>query len=152
MLIELIRLGLAQKVTDIIIENGGGDSQEDWWSVRKDTNEMCLEWDGEGVESFAHRLVSSWIRTEHDLVALAWEWADSQVSNWTAQQCIDYAGLNGVDNASSYCYAKALIKFQEQVFELWSADLSGYEKVWRPLIPYNKAYNQISKLLTECPR
>lgn len=57
---KLERLGIAHKVTDILINNGCGGHQEDWWDVRDNVAERCLACKDVSMEVFTEFVIGGW--------------------------------------------------------------------------------------------
>lgn len=159
---ELERLGIAHKVTDILINNGCGGHQEEWWDVRNDISERAEAFKDGSMEEFADYLICNWCtKGRYDLSTLAWEWARQEVYTWDTQQCIDYSGgldemIEGVEHPypdvkhmvkhMSY-RSKAWIKFREQVSDLWHEDPQAYAHIWEPMTPYNVVRKEVIEIL-----
>ena len=153
---QLERLGIAHKVTDIIIRYVELH-QEEWWSVRNDVSERAEAFKDGSVEELADYLICDWCgKDRYYIPELAWNWAANEVNTWDTQQCIDYSG--GLDEMFEHKGAypevkqisyrrKALYKLHEQTYALWSEDFESYADAWKPYVPYNVVYKEVIQIL-----
>lgn len=151
---QLERLGIAHKVTDIIIRYVELH-QEEWWSVRNDVSERAEAFKDGSVEELADYLICDWCDYNgYILSSLASEWARQQVISWDLQQCIDYIGgkVDFIERSNedvrlmSY-RSKAWLMFREQTNDIWKEDPQAYAHIWEPMTPYNMVRKEVIEIL-----